>query len=108
MLAHSWLERVLGSNFSLYLLAAVLVILGTGVLVSLIDLRWSDQIRSTIRRAARTIRAWVVPDPLISTILRAAEREVSESAAREARHASGQRPVRRLAWLTEQWRHLFS
>ena len=107
MLAHSWLERVLGSNFSLYLLAAVLVILGTGVLVSLIDLRWSDQIRSTIRRAARTIRAWAVPDHLISTVLRAAERKVSESAAREARHASGQRPVRRLASPTKPWRHLF-
>jgi tellurite resistance protein TerC len=55
MLAHSWLERALGPNFSLYLLAIVIVILGTGVLVSLIDLRWSAQIRSTIRRMVGTL-----------------------------------------------------
>ena len=35
MLAHSWLERVLGPDFNLYMLAAVIVILGTGVLLSL-------------------------------------------------------------------------
>ena len=44
MLAHSWLERVLGLDFNLYTLAAVIVILGTGVLVSLIELRWRDRI----------------------------------------------------------------
>ena len=36
MLAHSWLEQVLGPNFNLYMLATVIVILGTGVLLSLI------------------------------------------------------------------------
>ena len=36
MLAHSWLERVLGPDFNLYMLAAVIVILGTGVLLSLV------------------------------------------------------------------------
>jgi TerC family integral membrane protein len=57
MLAHSWLERVLGPNFSLYLLATVVVILATGVLVSLIELRWHDQIRSTIRGTSHR-RIW--------------------------------------------------
>jgi tellurite resistance protein TerC len=36
MLAHSWLEQVLGPNFNLYMLATVIAILGTGVLLSLI------------------------------------------------------------------------
>jgi tellurite resistance protein TerC len=35
MLAHSWLEQVLGPSFNLYMLATVIVILGTGVLLSL-------------------------------------------------------------------------
>jgi tellurite resistance protein TerC len=39
MLAHTWLESILGQHFNLWLLAAVIVILGTGVLVSLIDVR---------------------------------------------------------------------
>ena len=39
MLAHSWLERVLGPDFNLYMLAAVIAILGTGVLLSLRDKR---------------------------------------------------------------------
>ena len=36
MLVHTWLEQVLGPNFNLYMLATVIVILGTGVLLSLI------------------------------------------------------------------------
>jgi TerC family integral membrane protein len=40
MLAHTWLERILGDNFNLYMLGVVVAILGTGVLVSLIELRW--------------------------------------------------------------------
>jgi hypothetical protein len=40
MLAHSWFEQVLGPNFNLYVLGAVVMILGIGVLVSLIELRW--------------------------------------------------------------------
>ena len=71
MLAHSWLERVLGPNFNLYLLATVVLILGIGVLVSLIELRWHNQIKSTMRGIVRTLEEWVVPEHLISTILRA-------------------------------------
>jgi tellurite resistance protein TerC len=56
MLAHSWFERVLGPNFNLYLLAAVLVILGTGVIVSLIERRWHDQINRTISRTPGTLK----------------------------------------------------
>ena len=63
MLAHSWLERVLGPNFNLYLLAMVVLILGMGVLVSLVDRRWCSRIAQ-----------WVVPDRLLSTILREARR----------------------------------
>ena len=107
MLAHSWLEQLLGPNFSLYLLAAVILILGTGVLVSLIELRWSDQIKSTIRRTGRTLQAWVVPDHLSSTILRAAERKLSESAVPDARPESDPRPARRLVSMMKPWRHLF-
>ena len=39
MLAHSWLEEILGPHFNLYLLAVVVAILGTAVLASLIDRR---------------------------------------------------------------------
>lgn len=38
MLAHSWLERALGDKFNLYTLAAVIAILATGVLVSVVEL----------------------------------------------------------------------
>jgi tellurite resistance protein TerC len=40
MLAHGWLKEVLGPNFNLYLLAAVLLILGSGVLASVVALKW--------------------------------------------------------------------
>ena len=40
MLAHSWLKEVLGPNFNLYLLGAVLLILATGVVASVVSLRW--------------------------------------------------------------------
>src|SRR6185295_16383272 len=92
MLAHTWLEQLLGPNFSLYMLATVVVILGTGVLVSLIELRWYDQIRSAIRSTVRTLQAWVVPDRLLSTILRAAKREVSRKAALHASRHAARRP----------------
>ena len=39
MLAHSWLEELLGDNFNLYMLGAVVVILGAGVLISLLARR---------------------------------------------------------------------
>src|SRR6185295_15454755 len=61
MLAHSWFERVLGPDFNLYLLAAVIVILGTGVLASLIELWWHDQISRAIARTVRTLQEWIVP-----------------------------------------------
>jgi tellurite resistance protein TerC len=48
MLAHGWLKEVLGPNFNLYLLAAVLLILGGGVLASVVALRWRS--RSPQRR----------------------------------------------------------
>ena len=54
MLAHTWLERVLGPDFNLYMLAAVIVILATGVLVSFVELRWHDQIIRTMRGTAQT------------------------------------------------------
>ena len=40
MLAHGWLKDVLGPNFNLYLLAAVLSILAAGVLASVIATKW--------------------------------------------------------------------
>jgi tellurite resistance protein TerC len=47
MLAHSWLEQLLGDNFNLYLLFAVLVILGVGILASVIRLRREPEETST-------------------------------------------------------------
>ena len=43
MLAHGWLKEVLGPNFNLYLLAAVLLILGGGVLASVVALKWRSR-----------------------------------------------------------------
>jgi TerC family integral membrane protein len=43
MLAHSWLEQMLGDNFNLYMLGVVVAILGLGVFVSLIALRWRGE-----------------------------------------------------------------
>jgi tellurite resistance protein TerC len=40
MLAHGWLEHLLGPNFNLSLLAAVIMILGVGVLASIAEFRW--------------------------------------------------------------------
>ena len=68
MLAHTWLERVLGPDFNLYLLATVLAILGAGVAVSLIEVRWGDPIGRAIRATFRTLQEWIVPDRLLSTI----------------------------------------
>jgi tellurite resistance protein TerC len=107
MLAHTWLEQVLGPNFNLYLLATVIVILGTGVLVSVIELRWHDQIRSAIRRTVRTIEEWVVPDRLISTMLRAAEQKVTPKAERHARRPEARRSLGPLSPMMKPWRHLF-
>ena len=107
MLAHTWLEQVLGPNFNLYLLATVIVILGTGVLVSVIELRWHDQIRSAIRRTVRTLEEWVVPDYLISTMLRAAERKGMLKAEPHARRPEARRSVGPLSPMMKPWRRLF-
>lgn len=85
MLAHRWLEHALGPDFNLYLLAAVLLILAVGVLVSLIELRWHGAIVPAIRRGAHRVHHWIVPDSLVSTIMKAGERELSERAARKDR-----------------------
>jgi tellurite resistance protein TerC len=69
MLAHAWLERMLGPNFNLYTLAAVMAILGAGVLVSLIELRHEPsgarlspivRLWRFIRRNARRISVVVI------------------------------------------------
>jgi tellurite resistance protein TerC len=76
MLAHTWFERVLGEHFNLYLLATVILILATGVLVSLIDTRWHDQIRSAVRRTGQALGLPVTPDRLVSDVPTEAERKV--------------------------------
>ena len=61
MLAHSWLEQMLGANFNLYMLAAVIGILGSGVFVSLIELRSSGRVHSDEPSPARVslvVRLW--------------------------------------------------
>jgi TerC family integral membrane protein len=58
MLAHSWLHRVLGPDFNLYLLAAVLAILAIGVLASIVELRWGARIKRTTARALRALRGY--------------------------------------------------
>jgi TerC family integral membrane protein len=107
MLAHSWLERVLGPDFNLYMLAAVIVILGMGVLVSLIELWWHDQISRTIARTVRTLQEWIVPDHLISTIAGAGQRAASRNAARHARPHRAYAFATRLQPMRRLWRQLF-
>jgi tellurite resistance protein TerC len=99
MLAHTWLERVLGPDFNLYMLAVIIVILATGVLVSLAELRWHDPISRTMSSAAHTVQEWIVPDHLIETIERAGQ------AYRVRRTA--QRSVARDPLMTRLWRRLF-
>jgi tellurite resistance protein TerC len=45
MLAHAWLKQMLGPDFNLYLLATILMILGLGVLASLVEVRWRNWLR---------------------------------------------------------------
>ena len=104
MLAHTWLEAALGPNFNLYLLATVIVILGTGVLISVIELRWHNQIRSAIRRTVGTLEEWVVPDHLILTMLRAAERKVLENAESHAVRLEARRSEESRSPMTKSWR----
>lgn len=107
MLAHSWLERVLGPNFNLYLLATVVLILGIGVLVSLVELRWHSQINSTIRSIVHTLQEWVVPDHLISTILRVAERGVLQMRPHATRHRAQRSATTHNSRMWKLWRHFF-
>jgi tellurite resistance protein TerC len=74
MLAHAPLERALGSNFNLYLLAAVLLILALGVLASLVGSRaeWGERIRRFRRRAGHGLAALAISENLVATIERAA------------------------------------
>ena len=63
--------------------------------------------RWALPRLAASLPRWVVPDHLIATILRAAEREISEKAAPDALPRSAQHSATRLGWMTRPWRHLF-
>jgi tellurite resistance protein TerC len=107
MLAHSWLERVLGPAFNLYLLATVLLILATGVLLSLID-QSRGQISRRVGRTARRLNEWIVPKQLISTIGEAGRRTVLQSAAQRRRQRRrGMRPAEpRLSPIAALWRRL--
>jgi tellurite resistance protein TerC len=108
MLAHTWLERVLGPDFNLYMLATVVVLLGAGVLVSIIDLRWHAQISRTMGITGRTLQEWLVPDHMMATILRAGERAISRTAAPSARRHSALHSVRRMPLMTRLWGRIFS
>ncbi len=69
MLAHSWLERVLGPDFNLYLLATVLSILGVGVLISLVELRWHDRVVDAAHHPGHALAEVVAPDRLVTELL---------------------------------------
>jgi TerC family integral membrane protein len=107
MIAHSWFERVLGPDFNLYMLATVIIILGTGVLVSLIELRWRQQISRATAITVRTLRQWIIPDHLISTIGRAGRRAAVRNATLHARRHRAPRSVTHVPWMTRLWRELF-
>jgi hypothetical protein len=83
------------------MLAAVILILATGVLVSLVELRWRAQISRTMSRAARTLQDWLVPDRLIETIDRAGQ-------TRSVRRCRAQRSATRVTLITRLWRALVS
>jgi tellurite resistance protein TerC len=85
MLAHTWLEQVLGPDFNLYLLATVLAILGAGVLVSFVELRWHDRFHRTLDHGVYLLRESIAPDHLIATIARAGRETAARNAARYAR-----------------------
>jgi len=54
MLAHTWLERMFGAHFNLYMLAVVIAILGCGVLVSVVELRWSGWVTPGLKPGVRS------------------------------------------------------
>jgi len=107
MLSHSWLEHALGPDFNLYLLATVLFILGAGVLVSVAELRWHRGIAPAARRPDHALQELVVPQHLVSTILRESEKTLARRRAARARRDAAPRPQTRMAWLTMRWRQLF-
>ncbi len=107
MLAHSWLKRVLGPDFNLYLLAVVVVILGIGVIASLIELRWRDQISSRYRAIVRKLEAWIVPEQLIRTITREGRRSLSSRAVLAERRRRAQARATRTSSMGKFWRRIF-
>jgi tellurite resistance protein TerC len=107
MLAHSWLKRVLGPDFNLYLLGVVVLILAVGVIASLIELRWRVQIRWAFQTFVRKAEAVVVPDHLIRTIARAGRRSVSAKAAAAERRRLARATSERSSALITLWRRFF-
>jgi tellurite resistance protein TerC len=107
MLAHSWLEQVLGPSFNLYLLAVVLFILAGGVLVSLIERSWHDQIGRSTNRMVRAVQQAIVPDRLITTIAQAGRRAALRNAAARTRRRDAERPAPRPSPIATFWRQLF-
>jgi tellurite resistance protein TerC len=110
MLAHSWLHQVLGPDFNMLLLGAVLAILGIGVAVSIVEVRWGPQINQAIAGAARTFWNWIAPDHMISAILRAGRRSLSARSTSHAAQLQARRAKRRaraVKRLSHGWRSLF-
>ncbi len=110
MLAHSWLHKVLGPDFNMLLLAAVLAILGIGVAVSIVEVRWGLRISRAIADAVRTFWHWVAPDRMVSAILRAGRRSVSVRSISHAKRLQARRAARRaqgVGRLTRGWGSLF-
>ena len=95
MLAHSWLHQVLGPDFNLLLLAAVIAILGIGVAVSIVEVRWGPRINQAIAGAVRTFWNWIAPDHMISAILRAGRRSLSARSTSRAARLEARRAARR-------------
>ncbi len=110
MLAHSWLQQVLGPDFNLWLLAAVLAILSIGVAVSIVEVRWGPRIHQAIAGAVRTFWNWIAPDYMISAILRAGRRSLSAKSTSPAQRLNARRAVaraRRVRRLSRRWGSLF-
>ncbi len=109
MLAHSWLHQVLGPDFNLLLLAVVIAILGTGVLVSIVEIRWGARINRAVSDAVRTFWHWVAPDRLVAAILRAGRRSLSARSTPQAKRLRARRAAiraRRIRRLARGWGNL--
>jgi tellurite resistance protein TerC len=107
MLAHDWFKRVLGPEFNMYLLIVVVVILGMGVLASLVELKWRQEIIWGFGAVTRKLQAWIVPDHLITTIAKAGRRSVSARAALAERRRQARAAAARASALTAIWRRFF-